>query len=326
MHRRIMRTGLTLSSIAALAALAACGSSSDSGEAGDGDRTYKMVLIPGTTSAQFYLSMRDGAMAEAKKLGVDLEFQGVAEFSPAAQTPIVNALAAKSPDAVIIAPTDPEALFAPLRSLEQAGAKIVTVDTTLKDTSIVTSAITSDNAQGGALAADTIAKIAGKDAKVAVIGLTPSATTINERVDGLVKQAEAEYPDMEVLPTQFSGDQASKAQTDMQALLLANPDIDAVFAPSQPGSEGAAAAAKAEGIEDQLTVVGYDSSESQVALLESGQVDALVLQQPAKEGALGVRAAYEALTGKTPEKTNVLENVLALTSNATDPEIVKYFY
>jgi ribose transport system substrate-binding protein len=318
--------GISAALLVAVAGLAACGSDSgsDSGSAGGGD--YTIALVPGSTASQFYLSMRDGAEAEAEKLGVEFIFQGASEFNPSEQTQVLNALAAKAPDAIVIAPTDPEALSAPLQALEKQGTKIITVDTTLADAGIVTSAITSDNAQGGAIAADKIASTSGEDAVVAVLGLTPTATTINARVDGFVEHAEQTYPDMQVLDTEFTGDEASKAQTTLEALFLANPDINAVFAPNQPAAEGATAAVKARGLEGKVTIVGYDSSDSQVSLLKSGAVSALVLQQPALEGEMGVKAAFDALEGSTPEKSQVLENVLAETSNADDPSITKYYY
>lgn len=319
-------SGIVAALVASAALLTACGSDSEDGAQSAEGGDYTIALVPGSTSSQFYLSMRDGAEAAADELGVEFVFQGAAEFNPSEQTAILNALAAKAPDAIVIAPTDPEALSAPLQALEKQGTKIITVDTTLANTDIVTSAITSDNAQGGAIAADKIAEAAGEDAVVAVLGLTPTATTINARVDGFVDHASEAYPDMQVLDTEFSGDEASKAQTTLEALLLANPDISAVFAPNQPAAEGAAAAIKARGLEDQVTIVGYDSSESQVSLLKSGAVAALVLQQPALEGELGVKAAFDALEGNDPEKSQVLENVLAETASAEDPEITQYYY
>src|SRR5512134_2378588 len=83
------------------------GSSSDSGK-----KNYKMTLIAGVKGDEFYITMNCGAQEKAKELGVTLEFQGPDQFDAAQQTPIVDAVAAKSPDAILIAPTDTKALFA----------------------------------------------------------------------------------------------------------------------------------------------------------------------------------------------------------------------
>ena len=64
---------------------------------------------------------------------MSLNFQGPDQFDPSLQTPVVNAVAAKKPDAVLIAPTDTKAMFAPINQLKQNGSKVVLVDTTLDE-------------------------------------------------------------------------------------------------------------------------------------------------------------------------------------------------
>src|ERR671931_381216 len=93
------------------AVVVACGGDDDNGgggggASGGGGKNYKMTLIAGVKGDEFYITMNCGAQAEAKKLGVQLDFQGPDEFDAAQQTPIVDAVAAKSPDAILIAPTD----------------------------------------------------------------------------------------------------------------------------------------------------------------------------------------------------------------------------
>src|SRR3954463_7224559 len=119
--------------------VAACGSddnsstssgSSSGSSSSSGKKNYKMTLIAGVKGDEFYITMNCGAQAKAKELGVSLDFQGPDQFDAALQTPIVDAVTAKSPDAILIAPTDTKALFAPITQAAQ-NSKIVLVDTTL---------------------------------------------------------------------------------------------------------------------------------------------------------------------------------------------------
>ena len=87
--------------------------------------------------------MNCGAQEKAQELGVNLDFQGPDKFDAALQTPIVNAVAAKQPDAVLIAPTDTKAMFAPIQQLSAGGSKIVIVDTTLEQADMAESQIAS---------------------------------------------------------------------------------------------------------------------------------------------------------------------------------------
>ena len=136
--------------LSAALVLAACGGSDNGGSRRSGSsssassgKKYNMTLIAGVKGDEFYITMNCGAQAEAKKLGVSLNFQGPDKFDPAQQTPIVNAVAAKKPDAVLIAPTDTKALFAPIKQLADGGSKVVLVDTTLDQPDMAVSQISS---------------------------------------------------------------------------------------------------------------------------------------------------------------------------------------
>ena len=101
--------------------LTACGDDDDSGGGGGGGGK-ELTLVAGVKGDEFYITMNCGAQAEAKKQGASLNFQGPNEFSADQQTPIVNAVAAKQPDAVLIAPTDTKAMYAPIKQLADGRA------------------------------------------------------------------------------------------------------------------------------------------------------------------------------------------------------------
>lgn len=52
------------------------------------------------------------------------------------------------------------------------------------------------------------------------------------------------------------------------------------------------------GIKDKTTVVAFDSNVVSVGMLETGEVDALIVQNPYAMGYLGVEKAYQILTGQ----------------------------
>ncbi|TIP55344.1 substrate-binding domain-containing protein, partial [Mesorhizobium sp.] len=62
-------------------------------------------------------------------LGVTLVFQGAPDFNPVTQVPVLDAVIAKKPDAILIAPTDKVQLVEPLRKAHDAGIPVITVDT-----------------------------------------------------------------------------------------------------------------------------------------------------------------------------------------------------
>jgi ribose transport system substrate-binding protein len=293
---------------AAAATVAACGSSNNSNSSGNsgssasssGGKKYNMTLIAGVKGDQFYITMNCGAQAEAKKLGVSLNFQGPDQFDPSLQTPIVNAVAAKKPDAVLIAPTDSKAMFAPINQLKTNGSKVVLVDTTLDDASIAESQIASDNLGGGKAAADTLSKLIGGSGKVLVVNVKPGISTTDLRGQGF--QQEAKKLGLTYVGQQFDNDDPAKASSIVSAELAKNPDLKGIFATNLFSAEGSASGLRSSGKLGKVKIVGFDAGPKQVQDLKDGVVQGLIAQRPAQIGSDGVQQAYAALTGKPVTK------------------------
>src|SRR5450432_1488287 len=113
------------SSSSSSSAPAASSSSSSSASSSSGSKS--LALIQGTKADNFYVTMGCGAKAEAAKLGYSINVQGPADFAAPEQIPIVNAITAQHPGAVLIAPTDTQALIAPMQQMKSAGIKVVQV-------------------------------------------------------------------------------------------------------------------------------------------------------------------------------------------------------
>ena len=286
-----------------------------------------IALVPGITTDAFYITMQRGAATEAKKLGDTLMWQGGSSFSPETQIPVLQALLAKHPAALLIAPTDVTALINPIRQFVNAHIPVIAVDTTISDASLLTSQITSNNVQGGEAAADAIAKFAHEAGDVAVINVKPGISTTDARQKGFIA-AIAKYPNMKVVAIEYDDDSPTKAFTQAQLLILKYPNLKGIFGTNVFSAEGVGKAVSASGRKGSVDVVGYDAEPDEVKLLKEGVITTLIIQQPAKEGALAVQYAADILDGKASAvpKSVQLDNVVATTATAEDPNVAQYFY
>jgi ribose transport system substrate-binding protein len=289
--------------------VAACGSddnsSTSSGTASGASgatakKNYKMTLIAGVKGDEFYITMNCGAQAKAKELGVTLDFQGPDKFDAGLQTPVVNAVAAKKPDAVLVAPTDTKAMYAPIKQLADGGAKIALVDTTLEQADFAVSQIASDNEGGGKEAAKTLGELIGGKGKVFVVNVKPGISTTDARGKGFEEGAKA--AGLTYIGQQYDDDDPAKAASIVKAILAKNPDLKGIFATNLFSAEGAASGIREAGKLGKVKIVGFDAGPKQVDDLKKGTVQALIAQKPAEIGADGVEQAYNALTGKATEK------------------------
>jgi ribose transport system substrate-binding protein len=288
--------------------VAACGSDDNSGtSSGSGSsssssakKNYKMTLIAGVKGDEFYITMNCGAQAKAKELGVTIDFQGPDKFDAGLQTPVVNAVAAKKPDAVLVAPTDTKAMYAPIKQLSDNGSKVALVDTTLEQADFAVSQIASDNEGGGKQAAKTLGELIGGKGKVFVVNVKPGISTTDLRAKGF--EEGAKDAGLTYVGQQYDDDDPSKAAAVTKAALAKNPDLKGIFATNLFSAEGAATGIREAGKLGQVKIVGFDAGPKQIEDLKKGTVQALIAQKPAEIGADGVQQAYNALTGKPTEK------------------------
>jgi len=259
-------------------------------------KDYKISFIQGVTGDNFYITMQCGIEEQAKTLGVTVDTQGPTKFDPTLQKPILDSVVASKPDAILIAPTDVDAMQAPLAAAAASGIKIVLVDTTVTDPSFAVSQVSSDNVGGGAAAFDAIKQLAPGGGKVLVISTDPGVSTVDARAKGFNDAAKADgsYTPLEV---QYSHNDPATAASLVTAALQKDPDIVGIFATNLFSAQGAATGIQQAGKKDAVKVVGFDAGPDQITALKDGTVQALVAQQPGTIGVDGLNQAVLALDG-----------------------------
>jgi len=296
---------------------------------------YTIALIPGLTTDAFYITMRKGAQAAADALGVELVFQGAPDFNPVLQVPVLDAVIARQPDAILIAPTDTTQLVEPLRKANDAGIPVITVDTFIGtgkyqtgagDADFPYSYIASDNVLGGRMAARALATAIGEAGKVYVSNVKPGISTTDQREEGFKAEIAENFPNVEVLETQFNDNDANKAASQLQAVFARNPDLKGVFGANLFSALGAGTGVQQAGKSGEIRVVAFDAPGSIVENINTGLVDVAIAQHPAEIGYYGVVSAYAHLTGASiPTAIGTGFTVIDKT-NVADPDVAKYIY
>jgi ribose transport system substrate-binding protein len=319
--------------ITAAIMLAACGSGEVGQPSGGGGNpsgaqsggNKKLALVPGVQNEPFYISMQCGAEEQAKTLGYTLQTQAPAKFDATLQEPIVTALAASKPAALLIAPTDDVAMAQPMKQVKDLGTVVVEVDTALKDTSLAISTITSNNDQGGRLAAETLSKLAnGKSGSVLILDTKAGTSTTAARAKGFEDELK-KYPNLTSAGIQFTDNEPDQAASKVTAALASKKDLIGVFATNLNTGEGAATGLRNAGKTGQVNLIGFDASPSEVDGLKAGEFQALIAQDPAFIGKEGVKTAVAKLENKGDIKRNQDAPLAAITKDNMSAN-EKYFY
>ena len=323
------RTVWFVGAVAVALVLGGCGSGQvgeDGADAGEPDAGNKrLALVPGVQNEPFYISMQCGAEAEAKAQGYTVDTHAPQKFDATLQEPIVTGLGADKPAALLIAPTDDVAMTEPIRQVKDLGVTIVEVDTALQDRSLAVSTITSNNEEGGRLAAKTLAELTGdKKGSVLVLDTIAGTSTTNARAKGFLDELK-NHPNLKAAgPAEFTQNEPDQAASKVTAALASTPDLVGIFATNLNSGEGAATGLRNANKTGAVSLVGFDASPSEVDGLRAGEFQALIAQDPATIGKEGVKQAIAAIKGDKVERDIEAPLVAITKDNMAENE--KYFY
>lgn len=308
--------------------IAGCGGDDDSSSGGaasaSGKEKYTVAFIPGCTCDPYYSTETAGFNDEAAKLGVEPIVQGPANFDPAEQTPVLQAIIRKKPDAIVIDPTDKQAMIAPIKLAEAAKIPVITTGNEI-NADVAFTKIAASSIQGGREAAKFIQKQAGsRSGPVLVNNTEPGVSSVDDRDKGF-REVMGSASGLELLPTQYNNDDQSKAASITSSTLRAHPDLVGVFATNVLSAQGVANALRSGG--QKVIAVGYDASQEQIQALKSGTLDAVISQDPRRIGALAVQNAVKYLRGDhSIPKDQPLKPIVITRDNLNDPAIQKTIY
>ena len=293
-----------------------------------------IALIPGVLADGFYITMHKGADAAAKAIGADLVFQGPASWDVTLQVPVIDAIIARKPAAIMVAPVDKTQLIKPLRKAFDAGITVVCVDTFIGngqfqtgsgDADFPISYVASDNVLGGRIAARALAKAIGDKGKVYVSNVKPGVSTTDQREEGF-KLEMKNHGNIEVLETQFNDDNSNKAAAQAQAVMGRVPDLAGVFGANLFSATGAANGVKQAGKAGTVKIAAFDAPEEIVGHLKDGTFELTIAQHPAEIGYFGLIAAFAHLTGN-PVPTAIGTGFTVMTKdNIDDPNVARFIY
>ena len=279
------------------------------------------IIVKDTTSFYWQIVLA-GARAAGKELGVNVpELGAQAETDINGQISILENAVAGNPAAIVIAPTEKSALGAPITEAA-ASVPIVGIDSSA-DSTAFTSFLTTDNVQGGRIAADGLAAAieaaTGKvEGEVALITSVPNAGSLEERRQGFMEQLAAKYPGLKLVADKYADGQAATGLNITTDLLTANPNLVGIFASNLIMAQGAGQALAENGAKDKIALIGFDSDEKLVGFLTDGTIDALVVQDPYRMGYDGIKTALAASKGETVEKFVDTGANLITTANMND--------
>lgn len=255
-----------------------------------------IALVVSTLNNPFFVTLKDGAVKQAATMGYEIIVLD-SQNDPAKELANVEDLTVRGVKAILINPTDSDAVSNAIRLINRADIPVLTLDRGASR-GAVASHIASDNIAGGKMAGDFMAEKLGKGAKIIQLEGLAGTSAARDRGAGFGQAVKAHG--FAVLASQPADFDRTKGLNVMENLLANHGDVQGVFAQNDEMALGAVRALQAAG--KNVVVVGFDGTDDGVAAVKRGAMAGTIAQQPALIGSLGVETADKILKGQKVEE------------------------
>ena len=266
---------------------------------------YTIAVIPKGTTHEFWKSIHAGAVKAQRELAaggipVNVIWKGpLKEDDREQQVQVVENFIGRRVSGIVLAPLDHKALVAPVETAVRGKIPVVIIDSGLA-TSVQASFVSTDNREGGRIAARNLGRLLGGKGNAIMLRLQVGSNSTEEREEGFLEVMKSDFPGIRLLSSdQHGGATRDTAKRTAENLLNRfGRQIQGVFTCNESTTAGMLLALRDAGLAGRVKFVGFDSGETLTAGLKAGHIDGLVVQNPMNMGYLGVKTVVAVLRGE----------------------------
>ena len=290
------------------------------------ERRMSLVYIPKVEDStnDFWKALILGTKMAAKEYNADIEIKAPAEENDVErQNELLKEAISEEPDAILFSPSSFTESNDLLKEAKEKGIRISFIDSYTEE-KVQDLTVATDNLEAGEKLGKFAATLLDPDDQIAIVAHVRGVSTAVEREEGFRKG----LGDLakNIVEVVYCDSQYEKSRKLTQELMEKYPNLKMVAGMNEYSSVGAARAVKAAGAKDRIQVVGVDSSQEAVQLMENGVFKGLVVQKAFKMGYIGVKETILMLRGKSYEKDVNSGCELVTPDNMYDSEIEKLLF
>lgn len=263
-------------------------------------------VIPLGVAHQFWQAVKMGAEQAAEEYGVTIVFDGPQEeIMVDKQVDILRAnLTNENLIAVCMAAIDEQSVLTDLTAVKEKGMPVVGFDAGCG--AIADAHCSTSNYAAGELAAQNAIRLLNGEGKIAIVGHSQTVVDAVARVKGFVDYIQANSK-IEIVDTQYGDGDHLKSADIAKSMLIANPDIDLIYASNEGACVGAYNGLKEINMIGKVMLIGFDSSAAMKAGVRNGEIAGAITQDPVGMGYKAVATACKLVLGE-PVEGEVNEN------------------
>lgn len=290
------------------------------------ERKLSLIYIPKVVDGtnDFWKALILGAKMAAKEYNADIEIKAPAEENDVeGQNRLLKESIKEKPDAILFSPSSFTESDELLKEAKEKKIKISFIDSYV-DEPLQDLTVATDNLEAGELLGKFAASLLEPEDQIAIVSHVKGVSTAVEREEGFRKGL-GDLAD-NIVEVVYCNSRYELSRQLTIELMEKYPDLKMIAGMNEYSSVGAARAVKASGAKDRVVVVGVDSSQEAVQLMENGVFKGLVVQKAFKMGYLGVKETVRMLRGKSYQKDVNSGCQLVTPENMYSSEIEKLLF
>ena len=301
-----------------LTSLCACGKTEE----------IKVAVIVKSVDSDFWQNFKSGVDSAATEYNVSVTFEGPEnEEDYAAQNKMISRAAENGVDVIVLSAIDRTRNAPTVNAAVRNGVQVITADSAL-DSSLISLCIGTDNPAAGIEAAKALEAQfpAGKKIKLGIVGCTEKTENILKREEG-IRQYFSGIENVEIVAAVSADSNLKSAESKASELLEKHCEINALAGLNECTTLGVGAAVKKANAAGKIKTVGFDTNIVSIGMLETGEMGALIVQNPFAMGYLSIKKAAELKNGEQPGEEAIYTAVTAVKKeNMYDPDIQKILF
>jgi ribose transport system substrate-binding protein len=220
---------------------------------------------------------------------------------------------------IVLAPVHASALVPIVAKASRSGVPIVIVANSLAtQMTPPIASITSDEAEAGALGAETIAKLLGERGTVAIVGLDPYNSATLARSEAFKARLERAHPGLRIVMRTFAHDSSPRLLF-LGADFRRIAEVDAIFALNATATREVLAQLQQASGAKRPVLVGCDQDSGLYDDLRADRLDALIAEDTYRMGYLATGEILDALRSHRAPESKVLAPMLITRANLDSP-------
>lgn len=297
--------------------------------AGTRDDAPQIAVIVKATDSDFWHAVRAGVESAAIEYNVKVTFEGPEnEEDYEAQNRMIDAAVARGVDAIVLSAIDYDKTATAVKEAVRHGVQVITIDSNVNADQI-RQFIGTDNYEAGVAAAKAAVRGSltnGTPLRIGLVNYMTDTANGRRREEGF-RDYVASLGNAEIVASVTADSNEVSATAGARQLLEQHPDINVLVGFNEWMTLGVGNAIRDMGKAGSVRGIGFDSNVISIGMLETGEMDALIVQNPFAIGYLGVRNAARLASGDDIGDRVIATSMTTVTKeNLFDEDIQKIIF